>query len=64
MTNTASFKTFILTRLDGMRMFADITLHPVVSPDNWHVYSDLCDLIDNTKNEIEKNYSEEGDSCG
>jgi len=63
MANTISLKTFILTRLDDMRMFADITLHPVVSPDNWSVYSDLCDLIDNTKNEIEKNYSEEGDSC-
>jgi hypothetical protein len=44
-------------------MFADITLHPVVSPDNWSVYADLYDLIDNTRNEIEKNYSEEGDSC-
>ena len=61
MTNTTSLKTFILTRLDDMRMFADITLHPVVSPDNLSVYADLCDLIDNTRNEIEKNYGEEAE---
>ena len=33
--------------LKELRNFADTDVHPVVSPDNWGVYSDLCDLIDN-----------------
>ena len=32
--------------LEELRNFADTDVHPVVSPDNWDVYSDLCDLID------------------
>lgn len=28
-----------------MRLFADIDVHPVVSPDNWHIYATLCDYI-------------------
>lgn len=29
-----------------LRNFADNNVHPVVSPENWRVYSKLCDLID------------------
>ena len=29
-----------------LRNFADNDVHPVVSPENWHVYSKLRDLID------------------
>lgn len=29
-----------------LRNFADNEVHPVVSPENWHVYSKLHDLID------------------
>lgn len=32
--------------LEELRNFADTDVHPAVSPDNWDVYSDLCDLID------------------
>lgn len=32
-----------------LRNFADNDVHPVVSPENWHVYSKLCDLIDQAK---------------
>ena len=32
--------------LEELRNFADTKVHPIVSPENWGVYSDLCDLID------------------
>lgn len=39
----------IITLLDDMRSLADLRIHEIVSPDNWNVYSDLCDLIDLAK---------------
>ena len=41
----------IMTHLDDMRLFADTRVHQIVSPENWSVYSDLCDLIDIVKEE-------------
>ena len=32
--------------IDKFRRFADNEVHPVVSPDNWHIYSRLIDFID------------------
>ena len=32
-----------------LRNFADNDIHPVVSPENWHVYSKLRDLIDHAE---------------
>lgn len=32
--------------VDEFRRFADNEVHPVVSPDNWNVYSQLVDFID------------------
>lgn len=32
--------------VDEFRRFADNEVHPVVSPDNWHIYSQLIDFID------------------
>ena len=32
--------------IDEFRRFADTEVHPVVSPDNWHIYSRLIDFID------------------
>ena len=32
-----------------LRKYADSDVHPVVSPDNWNVYSELRDLIDKTE---------------
>ena len=29
-----------------LREYADSEVHPVVSPDNWNIYSELRDLID------------------
>lgn len=43
----------VITHLDDLRLFADITVHPVVSPDNWEVYSSLCDYIDQIKTEVD-----------
>lgn len=43
----------VITHLDDLRLFADVTVHPVVSPDNWDVYSNLCDYIDQIKTEVE-----------
>ena len=43
----------VITHLDDLRLFADVTVHPVVSPDNWDVYSSLCDYIDQIKTEVE-----------
>lgn len=35
-----------LHTLDNMRMFVDIRVHQVVSPDHYDIYSDLIDMID------------------
>lgn len=43
----------VITHLDDLRLFADVTVHPVVSPDNWNVYSSLCDYIDQIKEDVE-----------
>ena len=42
----------VISRLDNLRRFADTEIHPIISPDNWVVYSILCDLIDFTKADI------------
>jgi len=46
-------REMVITHLDDLRLFADVTVHPVVSPDNWNVYSSLCDYIDQIKTEVE-----------
>ena len=42
----------IITHLDDMRLFADTRVHPIVSTENWGIYSDLCNFIDLVKEEI------------
>lgn len=42
----------VITHLDDLRLFADVTVHPAVSPDNWNVYASLCDYIDQIKTEV------------
>lgn len=42
----------VVSKLDKLRLFADTEIHPIVSPDNWDVYSKLCDLIDLTKDDV------------
>lgn len=44
----------IITHLNDLRLFADVTVHPSVSPDNWNVYASLCDYVDQIKTEIEE----------
>ena len=39
----------VLQEIDELRAFADSDIHPIASPDNWDVYSELCDLIDEVK---------------
>ena len=36
----------VIEGLEKLREYADNEVHPVVSPDNWSVYSGLIDLID------------------
>jgi len=33
-------------KIDEIRQYLDNNLHPLVSPNNWQVYSDLVDMID------------------
>lgn len=42
----------VVSKLDELRQLADTEIHPIVSPDNWYVYSKLCDLIDLAKADI------------
>lgn len=42
----------VVSKLDELRQIADTEIHPIVSPDNWDVYSKLCDLIDLAKADI------------
>jgi len=51
----------VITHLDDLRSFADAIVHPVVSPDNWDVYSSLCDYIDLIKTEVECLLKEQDD---
>ena len=43
----------VIAHLDDLRQFADVDVHPVVSPENWDIYSTLCDYIDQIKEEVE-----------
>lgn len=45
-------KETVITHLDDMRLFADTRVYQIVSPENWGIYSDLCDFIDLIKEEI------------
>ena len=42
----------VITHLDDMRLFADTRVHQIVSPENWEIYSELCNFIDLVKEEI------------
>lgn len=35
-----------IKKLEELRNYANNTIHPIVSPDNWEVYSKFCDIID------------------
>ena len=40
--------------VDEFRSFADNEVHPVVSPDNWHIYSRLIDFIDELDDSVKE----------
>ena len=42
----------VIKGLEELRRYADNEIHPVVSPDNWIVYSRLIDLIEETENNV------------
>lgn len=42
-------------KIDEIRLYLDNNLHPLVSPNNWQVYSDLVDMIDELGELIEEN---------
>ena len=33
-------------KIEEIRAYADTDIHPVVSPENWDVYAELCDMLD------------------
>lgn len=37
----------IKEQLVEVRAYLDQELHPVVSPDHWNIYSELCDMVNN-----------------
>ena len=39
----------IIKGLEKLREYADSVVHPILSPDNWNIYSELRDLIDEAK---------------
>ena len=43
----------VITHLNNLRQFVDVDVHPIVSPENWDIYSTLCDYIDQIKEEVE-----------
>ena len=47
-------KEQILKRLDSIRWIIDTRVHPVLGADNWDIYSELCDLVDLTKEAVLK----------
>lgn len=40
--------SIISEKLEDIRNYLDIEVHPVVSPDKWDVYAALCDMVDDT----------------
>lgn len=42
-------------KIDEIRLYLDNNLHPLISPNNWQVYSDLVDMIDELGELIEEN---------
>lgn len=38
--------SIISEKLEYIRNYLDVEVHPVVSPDRWDVYSALCDMVD------------------
>jgi len=38
--------SIISEKLEDLRNYLDVEVHPVVSPDRWDVYSALCDMVD------------------
>lgn len=39
-------KETVIKAFDNLSRFVDTNVHPIVSPDNWNVYSQLRDMID------------------
>lgn len=42
-------------KIDEIRQYLDSNLHPLVSPNNWQIYSDLVDMIDELRELINDN---------
>lgn len=38
--------SIISEKLEDIRNYLDVEVHPVVSPDRWDVYCTLCDMVD------------------
>lgn len=40
--------SIISEKLEDIRNYLDVEVHPVVSPDRWDIYAALCDMVDDT----------------
>ena len=38
--------SIIAEKLEDIRNYLDVEVHPVVSPDRWDIYAALCDMVD------------------
>ena len=38
--------SIISEKLEDIRNYLDVEVHPVISPDSWNIYSALCDMVD------------------
>ena len=47
-----TYRENVIADLDELRIFADTDVHPIVSPDNWNVYAELCDMIDKARDDV------------
>lgn len=38
--------SIISEKLEDIRNYLDVEVHPVISPDRWDIYAVLCDMVD------------------
>lgn len=48
-------KQEIHARIDKIKNIVEMYVHPVVSPDNWYIYSDLHDELEQLELLLEQN---------
>ena len=49
--------SIISEKLEDIRNYLDVEVHPIVSPDRWDVYAALCDMVDDLYEMLEEQES-------